>query len=124
MTTKIKTQQLGTKEEFHSQKCYENYLYSVKLASKINELLDSGHLVFENNESFTNRFVFRSIIGNEPCIGEITKSGNSMFTYFGNSFDKDGKVWFQKDENKSKILKRFQHFKMVRPENIEKINID
>ena len=111
---------LGTVDEFHSQKCYDLYMYAVGFAKQINSYLDAGYLVFDNDEYFKNKFVFYSM--DIPCVAE--RSGNCSFIYFGSTFDKDGKVWLHGEESKSSIKKRFSQFKMVKPSNIERMSFN
>lgn len=111
---------LGTVDEFHSQKCYDLYLYAVGFAKQINEYIDKGYMVFDGDEYHKNKFVFHSF--DSPCIAE--KSGNSYFIYFGSTFDHDGKVWLHGEESKSSIKKRFAQFKMVKPSNVERMSFN
>ncbi len=111
---------LGTVDEFHSQKCYDLYLYAVAFAKQINEYINKGYIILYGNEVFKNKFVFYSM--DRPCIAE--KSGNCSFIYFGSTFDNDGKVWLHGDESKSSIKKWFSQFKMVKPSNIERVSFN
>ena len=52
---------LGTVDEFHSQKCFDLYMYAVGFAKQINSYLDTGYLVFNNDEYFKNKFVNNEI---------------------------------------------------------------
>lgn len=110
---------LGTVDEFHSQTCFELYMYAVGFAKQINSYLNNGYLVFDNDKYFKNKFVF---YGNRPYVSE--QSGNCSFIYFGSTFDKEGRVWLHGEESKKSIKERFSKFKFVKPCNIEQIQFN
>ena len=111
---------LGTVDEFHSQKCYDLYLYAVGFAKQINEYIDKGYIVLDGGDDvFKNKFVFYK---DRPCVAE--RSGNCSFIYFGSTFDYNGKVWLHGEESKSSIKKRFTQFRMVNPSNIERVSFN
>lgn len=111
---------LGSVDEFHSQKCYDLYMYAVGFAKQINSYLDAGYLVFDNDEYFKNKFVF---YGNDrPYVAE--RSGDCSFIYFGSSFDNEGRVWLQGEETKKTIKDRFSKFKFVKPCHIERMQFN
>lgn len=112
--------EIGTVEEFHSKKCYALYLFAVSLAKQINAYFDSGCIVFDINLHRVNgQFVFYG--NNTPLVG--IKDGMGIIGYVGYTFDEHNKVWLHGSISKKDILKMFLGFQIVRPENIEKINL-
>jgi len=107
---------IGTIDEFHTQTCYNLYMYAVGLAQKVNEYIDSGFLVLHNNQPM-NKFVFYGMMG--PCVAE--EDGNCMIVWFGSGHDDDGKVWLHGDYNKKTILEQFREIKIIDPKHLVSI---
>lgn len=110
-------EKIGRIEEFHSEKCFDLYMYAVGFAKQINSYLDAGYLVFDNCEVFKNKFIFHN--GNNPRVA--TKIGICNTNYIDFSFDNEGNICITGNETKESIKNRFSKFKFVKPCNIEKL---
>jgi hypothetical protein len=113
---------LGAVDEFHSKKCFELYLYAVKLAEVVNAHLDAGDIVFRTNahgqfEQFKHKFAFYGSHG--PLI--IEKWDHCGFIYFGATTDNNGKVWLSKECDKKQIKGAFSQFRFVRECSLKSI---
>lgn len=110
------TEDFPNPDDFRSDKCYELYLYALSFAKQINEYIDNGFIVMDNNRLFKYKFVFQSA-SRKPCIA--LKIENSTLIWYGYSFSRDGKVWLSVIETKESIKKRFEQFKIIKPANVE-----
>ena len=111
---------LGTVDEFHSKKCFELYLFAVKLAEQINTYIDLGYIIINDDKFIKNKFVFRD--EKEPYVA--LRNGNSSRIYVGGCYDNNYKVWLHGEFTKKSIFDIFCKFKMVKPENIEYVKFD
>lgn len=116
------TKEIGTIDEFHSKHCYELYLYAVTLAKQINEYIESGYLVVNIEENYseflTNPFKF--YLKDEPAVA-ISCSKNSTNVWVGFVYDDEGKIWLTGEVTKKYIKKMFSKIKICDPKNFIKL---
>ncbi len=105
------------RQYFHSDTCYKRFLYGKLYAEKINELLEKGYIVFdEDGRRILEGFVIEK--------GEIfLKDENCLYGYIGSQYDDNGKIWLAGDSNYSKkaIAALFCKFTYINPKDIKKI---
>lgn len=111
--------EIGTIKDFHSKKCYDLYMYAVSIAKQINDYINKGYLIINEEGIQTNKFLFYT--DDNPCIA-VKLNENSTLIYLGSSWDSNGKVWISGDgESKLTIRKLFNDIKIINPEHIVKL---
>lgn len=105
-------------EEFHSKHCYDLFMYAVGLATQINEYIDKGYMVIDDDfYILEDKFIFESKNG-YPMIK------HECYKVLCPSLDDNEKYWLSNDEDygsKNKIKAIFQQFKIVHPKHIKTI---
>lgn len=110
---------IAKENEFHSKSCYELYLYAVSLAKQVNEYIDKGYIVTEDNYPF-NKFVFYDTHSNKPIIAE--KKNEALYVWYGTATDYNGKVWLHGEITKKSIKKDFKKIVIIEPKHKIKLN--
>jgi len=108
---------IASKELFYDDFNYKKYLYAVSFAQQINDYLDKGFLVFEDNHRITGRFVFEHSFYGTPIVG--LKEDNSTSCVITESQDDDEKFYIE--NSAEEIFEIFKKFNIVNPKHIEHI---
>lgn len=103
---------IAKENEFHSKCCYRLYLYVVSLAKQVNEYIDKGYIVTNDNYPF-NKFVFYDTHGNKPIIAE--KKNETLYVWYGATTDYNGKVWLRGEITKKSIKENFEKLVITEP---------
>lgn len=106
---------------FHSDTCYKRYLYMKRFTDQINDMLDKGYIVFDNDGEMIlpdSRFVY-----DEGSIA-LRQSSTFRISYCGCTFDDDDLIYMlEKEFSFKEIKKMFAKFKYVDPKHIKQLKL-
>lgn len=111
-----KNNKIHTREDFASDKSYDAYITGVRMGKRINDLMDKGHLVFNEDNKPINDRRFKFSFFDKPTIGLVTKDEHSCLSY-GNSSIDGGKVCI----SKRAIVNGLSQFKIIDLKHIKNI---
>ena len=100
------------KNKFHSKSCYKLYMYAKGLAEQVNQFIDKGYIVLDEEGHSFMKFSFEK---EYPCIVQIY--GNVTITRIGGCRDENNRVWIHGDLTKKDIKNMFQKILIYKPEN-------
>lgn len=103
---------LDTAEKFHSQECYDLYMYAVGLAKQVNAYLDKGWLVLDSGRPI-RKFVFHHL--GSPCVAQ--KYDNVTSIWLGIYTDDRCRVVLSGVDSKNSIWEQFQKIQVFNPKD-------
>ena len=105
---------------FHNKHHYERYLWAVSIAEKINELIDTGHVIFDDEgHAVTGKFEFR-YSDDTPKLN-FRESATLSIMYLCTTTAED-KYWVPtKKEFRKDFTEKFN--KIVHPKDIKKLKL-
>ncbi len=111
---------IGVRSDFHTQTCFNLYMYAVSLARQINAYIDNGYVVMKGEERI-NKFVFMCRMADAPCIGVL--DGKYFWTWYGSTMSDEGKVCLREEVTKKQIRDDFRALRIYDPSKFVKLKI-
>ena len=112
---------VGVRSEFHSQRCYQLYLYAVGLAQQVNDYIEKGFLLFNNDGGIIKRKLL-FYHSDEPCILEQHEAMSSM--WIGGVYDTSDRIIVSGEYTKKSIRMLFSEIMLYDPKDKKKLCLD